>query len=147
MQILATVFNAGLDNVDLEWSDYVLFIPSDVIYKPDLVSKLVVYDKDLIAPWYWTYNEHGIQRFYDTWGFCYQGQYFEQARKSWFDERFSGIKELPMDTVGGVIMMKSEVVRAGCRYTTEEVDRGLCKMAREKGFEVWAALDVEVFHP
>lgn len=146
-RVLATVFNAGLDAVDLAWSDYVMFIPSDVVFLPDLVSGLLSYDKDLIAPWFWTKNEHNVTRFYDTWAFCYQGQYFEQAPQSWFINKFPGVSLLQMDTVGGVVMMKKEIVQAGCRYTEDEVDRGLCRMAREKGFEIWATFNPFILHP
>lgn len=147
MWILATVYNAGLNAVDLGWSDYVMSMPSDVIFTPDLTKGLLSYDKDLIAPWFWTKNEHGVTRFYDTWAFCYQGQYFEQAPASWFASKFPGTNLLKMDTIGGVYLMKSKVIESGCRVSEIDGDRGLCKMAREKGFEVWATFNPCVFHP
>jgi len=147
MLLLATAYNAGLDTVDYEWSDYVMSMPNDVIFGPSLVRGLLKYDKDIIAPWFWTYNEHGVLRFYDTWGFCYQGQYFQQAPKSWFDEHLPGATLLEMDHVGGVYLMKKEVLEAGCRVSEIDGDRGLCRQAKEKGFSVWATFEIGVIHP
>lgn len=147
MWILATVYNAGLDAVDLDWSDYVMSMPSDVIFTPDLIKGLLRYNKDIIAPWFWTYNEHGVMRFYDTWGFSYQGMYFEQSPKSWFDQRFPGVALLQMDHVGGVYLMKSKVIKSGCRVSETDGDRGLCRQARAAGFEIWATFNPCIFHP
>ncbi len=57
---LATVFNAGLDRVDVDWSDYVLFLPSDIQYEPDLLTRLLAHNKSIIAPFVYLND-----RFYD----------------------------------------------------------------------------------
>lgn len=139
---LAQVFNAALDAVDLAWSDYVLFLPSDIVYSPDLLSRLLAHGAHIMAPFSWT--EYG--RFYDTWGFTRRGEEF--GRFTMASGRVAyGDEPIRMDTVGGTVLIRSDVLRAGCRYTPEEVDRGLCKAARAQGFLVWADPSTHVFHP
>lgn len=136
--ILAQVFNTALDAVDLEWSDYVLFTPSDVLFGPDVLARLLAHDKDMIAPFFW--GKDGL--FHDTWAFERNGQSIGKAKRS----DSYGDKPLAMDTVGGMVLMRSDVLRAGCRYTPQEVDRGLCKMAQAAGFSVWADPTTHIVH-
>lgn len=141
---LATVFNAALDAVDYDWTDYVLFLPSDIRYQPDLLKRLLEHGKDIISPFVWAcFNEH--YQFWDTWGFQYNGKQF--AAFSPATAPIYGDKPIRMDTVGGVTLIKADVLRAGCRYTPDEVDRGLCKAAKAKGFTVWADPTTHVYHP
>lgn len=141
---LATVFNSGLASVDLGWSDYVMFIPGDVLYQPDLCDRLIGWAKDLIAPMFWAAEgNHG--RFYDIWGFRRNGQPFPPHAPAWYDANLPA-EPVEMDTVGGCIMMRKEVIEAGCRYTAEEVDHGLCKMAQERGFSVWCDPTTHIVH-
>lgn len=138
---LATVFNAALDAVDLEWSDYVLFLPCDIHYKPDLLQRLIAHDVDVVAPLVWS---EGV--FYDTWAVGKDGQYFHKFTPEEAKQMFGeGLTE--MDTVGGVVLIKASVLRSGCRYTSTEVDRGLCNMAKSKGFRVWLDSSTHVYHP
>jgi len=119
---LAQVFNAGLDAADLTWSDYVLMLPSDIEYGPDLLERLTAHDADLVAPLVFMNN-----RFYDIWALG------------------KGLVE--MDTVGGTLLMKADVLRAGVRYGASDVDRGLCVVARQRGYRVWADTETWVYHP
>lgn len=135
---LATVFNAGLGAVSLGWSDYVLFLPCDIVYGPDMLRRLLSHDKDIVAPYSWT--EGG--RLYDTWGFTKDGKELGRITQS-----AVGDQPQQMDTVGGTVLIRSDVLRAGARYTPAEVDRGLCKAARAGGFTVWADPSTAVYHP
>lgn len=139
--VLATVFNAGLDAVDQEWSDYVLFIPSDTLFAPDVLTRLLAHEVDLVAPMFW----YGAF-FYDTWGMRYKGWQFTNFTRQW------GASNLPvglleMDTIGGMILMRVDVLGAGCRYTLTEVDRGLCKAAQAAGFACWLDTGTHIEHP
>lgn len=138
-QTLAAVFNAGLDAVDYQWTDYVLMLPCDIDFHPDLLRRLLMWSEDIVAPFVWQNN-----RFYDTWGFS-QNDIF------WTDFIFGtgpahDTDLLLMTTVGCVKLIDADVLRAGARYTPEEVDRGLCKSAREKGYLVFADPTTNVFH-
>jgi glycosyltransferase involved in cell wall biosynthesis len=140
-RVLATVFNAGLDAVDLDWSDYVLFLPSDIQYEPDLLTRLLAHGKDIIAPFPYLDG-----RFYDIWGFSRNGQNFWPHTREQAPEMF-GDQPIKMDTVGCVMLMRYEILFQGVRYADEDVDRGLCNDARALGFTVWADPTTEVYHP
>ena len=145
-KVLARVFNAGLDAVDLRWSDYACFIPSDVSYQPDLIDRLASWDKGLMAPMFWA-NEGGPGRFYDIWGFSREGKNFPPYAPAWFAENYPHAAPFECDTVGGVILMKAAVLKAACRYTPEAVDHGLCWQARAAGFGVWCDPTTHIIHP
>jgi len=140
---LATVFNTGLDAVDLDWSDYVLVLPVDIVWPPDLLRKLVAHAKPIIAPFVWDFWI-GNWFFYDVWAFQREGKKFTKFRQ---DDAPKMPSPMRMDSVGGVNLISADVLRAGCRYTDDEVDIGLCRMAREQGFGIWADPKTEVYHP
>jgi glycosyltransferase involved in cell wall biosynthesis len=137
---LARVFNTALDAVDLTWSDYVLFTPSDVCFAPDTLARLLAHGKDMVSPMFW---RNGI--YYDTWASIYQGNNFTNFTKAWAQERFQG-ELLEMDSIGGMMLMCADVLRSGCRYTTEDVDRGLCQTARKRGFTCWMDTATHIVH-
>ena len=139
--VLAQVFNTALDAVDLDWSDYVVFTPSDVCFGRDILARLMAHDKDMIAPFFW--GADGL--FHDTWGFTHGGQEFGKFGRDHVSSLY-GDAPIEMDTVGGMVLMRADVLRAGCRYTASEVDRGLCKAAKAQGFTVWADPATYIHH-
>lgn len=143
---LATVFNAALDAVDYGWSDYVLFLPSDIRYSPDLLKRLLAVDEDIVSPFVWICLAGGSMVFYDSWAFSKDGIFWGALSQEYLTAHF-GTQPMEMTTVGGVTLIKADVLRAGCRYTPDEVDRGLCKAAKAKGFTVWADPTTHVYHP
>jgi hypothetical protein len=135
---LAQVFNTALDAVSLTWSDYALFTPSDVCFGRDVLTRLLAHDKDLIAPFFW--GKDGL--YHDTWAFTRNGQSIGKVKRG---ESF-GNAPMQMETVGGMVLMRADVLRAGCRYSYEDVDRGLCKQAHAAGFTVWADPTTHITH-
>jgi hypothetical protein len=142
---LAKVFNAALDAVDLEWSDYVLFLPSDIHYALDLLNKLVAHDKDIVAPFVYDAPQ-GRPVFFDTWAFVKDGKNFTKFSRANALVAYGPVP-IQMDTVGSTVLIRADVLRAGCRYTSEDVDRGLCECAKAKGFTIWADPSTSVYHP
>lgn len=139
---LAQVFNAALGAVDLEWSDTVLFVPFDVEYGPRLLRRLAGHGVDMVSPLTWL---GGI--FYDTWALTpVGGTSWPNFQREWGNANL-GRSLLEMETVGGTVLMDAAVLRAGCRYTEAEVDRGLSSAARAQGFRLWVDPTVDVFHP
>jgi hypothetical protein len=135
-EVLAAVFNTLVDHVANDgWSDYSLFVPSDVVFEPNLLADLLAKDKDIISPFFWV-NNGGDWRFYDIWGFIKDGQQFQPYNRAWYMARYS--EPIEMDAVGGAMLVKKAVWLAGVRYTRENVDRGLCQTAKSLGFGVWA---------
>lgn len=144
-RVLATVFNAGLDAVDLEWTDCVLFLPADIMIEPDLARRLVASASSatgahILAPFVWMGGQ-----FYDVWAFTRNGQPFAPFRLH--VAASFGPDPVPMDTVGGTMLIHGDVLRAGVRYTEDEVDRGFCHAARAQGFGVFADPTINVYHP
>lgn len=140
-RVLGTVFNAGMDAVDTRWSSHVMFIPSDVRHEPGLLSRLMAHDLDLVAPFFWTSS--GMM-FYDTWGFSRGGVHFGNFMRT--ELPAYGDAPIQMDTIGGCILMRADVLRAGVRYSLEDVDQGLCRAAIAHGFTVWADPTTHIQH-
>jgi hypothetical protein len=164
--LLADVFNVGMACVDRQWSDYALMLPSDIEYGPEMLGKLIAHGVDVVAPLVFMGG-----RFYDVWAFTRDGrglpafrceQVGEVFRKWAVDSRLRGkditrdglparpMEEgglVEMDTVGGTMLVDVRVLRAGVRYRTEDVDRGFCVLARQRGFRVWADIETHVIHP
>lgn len=148
-QVLATVFNVGLEaaiRLHGDWASYILVLPSDVQYGSDLLKNLTAHKKDIIAAMFWADDHSNGLRFYDVWGFQdLQGGSFPPLHFSWFEAHLPR-QPVEMTTVGGVKLIDIKVLQAGCRYTPEEVDRGLCKAARAKGFSIWCDPETHVVH-
>lgn len=147
-KILAQVFNTGLDEaVAQSWADYVLFTPSDVHWGADVLKRLLSHQKDIIAPMFWTQaDRQNNYRFYDIWGFKRKdGEDFPPFVCAWYQTHLPQ-EPLEMDTVGGMALIKIEVLQAGCRYTPDHVDHGLCKAAQESGFSVWCDPTTHILH-
>lgn len=141
---LAEVFNVGLEAVDQDWTDYVWFLPADVIYDSPILANLLGHNKDHIAPMFWTKNGSGL-RFYDIWGFTADNKTFKPSTPAWYSQNMSR-QPFEVDTVGGAALMRIEIIKAGCRFTSKEVDRGLCKMAKAAGFSIWCDPTSHIIH-
>lgn len=140
---LAEVFNAGLDAVDTDWSDYVVFMPSDIVFDTRVISKLLARNVDYIAPFYWI-NEGKI-RFYDLWGFSQGGIGFPPWGKQYYLDKY-GDELQEMDTVGGLVMLNAELIANGARYGQTNADHGLCRAAQQLGATIYADPTVHIYH-
>ena len=63
------------------------------------------------------------QYFYDTWALTQNGVNWCNFTRAWADEHL-GDRLIEMTTVGGTVPIDAAILRAGCRYTEAEVDRG-----------------------
>lgn len=139
-EIMGTVFNWALDEVDYEWTDYVLFMPCDIVFPPDLLRRLLAHRAPVVAPFVF---QSGV--FYDIWAFSRNGHNFLPFAEGSTGQLF-GDRIIEMETLGGVTLIDADVLRAGVRYSPINVDRGLCEAARAKGFTVWADPTLHVYH-
>ena len=139
-RIMGTVFNWALDLVDYDWTDYVLFLPCDIVFPTDLLRRLLDHHAPIVAPFVF---QHG--RFYDIWAFSRNGRDFLPFAEASTEDLY-GDELVEMETLGGVTLIDADVLRAGVRYSTINVDRGLCEAARAKGFTVWADPTLRVYH-
>lgn len=138
---LATVFNAGLNAVNTVWTDAVLMLPVDIVYGPNLIGRLASWGKPCIAPFSF---EEGL--FYDTYCWRYQGSMMPKFPIGELRQRY-GDKPIEMDTAGGTMLYRIEVVTSGVRYSIEDVDRGFTRQSKEAGYSVWADPTTIVHHP
>ena len=139
--VMASVINAGIDVADLLWSDYVMTLPADIQIEPDLAKRLTAWNRDIIAPMVWMDGW-----FYDTWAFRYADGGRLGAERDRWEKEDKPQEPFEMGSVGGTNMISAAVLRAGCRYTKDAVDMGLCAWARELGFHVWADPTTHVIH-
>lgn len=139
-EIMGTVFNWALDEVDYEWSDYVLFLPCDIRFGPDLLARLLAHRANICSPFVY---QRGV--FYDIWAFSRNGHDFLPFAEGMTTQLF-GDELIEMETIGGVTLIDCDVLRAGVRYSTINVDRGLCEAARALGYSCWADPTLRVYH-
>ena len=142
---LAGIINAGIEMALADdWADYVMCIPSDVAFDPDLVTRLLKTGKDFVSPMFWT-EENNTLRFYDIWAWSRNGMNVGAYNFTWYQTNFPD-QLVEMDTVGGCVMMKADLLRAGLRYSETNLDRGLCEQARSMGQVVWADPTTHIVH-
>lgn len=139
-EIMGTVFNWALELVDYEWTDYVLFLPCDIHFGPDLLARLLAHHAPVVSPFVY---QNGF--FYDIWAFSRNGHNFLPFAEGSTEALF-GADLIEMETMGGVTLIDADVLRAGVRYSTEDVDRGFMTAARAAGFTVWADPSLHVYH-
>lgn len=129
--ILAQVFNAGLDAVDTEWSDYVLFVPVDIGFEPDLLQRLIAHGVDMVSPITWQGDI-----FYDIWALSVGGRFYGNFSRRELPQLFPA-NLVRATTIGGTLLMRSAVVASGVRYSMADVDRGLSIQATQLGYGLW----------
>jgi hypothetical protein len=140
-RVMSELNRIGLDAVDLEWSDYVLIVTSDVLWGGGILRRLIERDVDIVAPLVFMNG-----RFYDTWAFRKDGTGYLGFPQEMTDV-YVGRGLVAMDSVGTMVLMKREVVGSGLRYPAEDINRGFGRMARERGFKVWCDADEHIEHP
>ena len=137
---LATVFNAGLDRIDLEWSEWAMLLPVDIDYQPDLLQRLLRWGKSVISPFVY---QNGV--FYDIWAFSMENEFFGPFPEL-PDPPPDDVGPIEMTTIGGTMLFRRSVLRAGVRYGLAEVDRDFSRAARAAGFRLWADPTTRVYH-
>ena len=116
--------------------EYVFFIDSDVVTLPKtLLTDLIAYDKDIIAPY--VYHEN-TNIFYDTYIFRREGKKFPLIPPKQ-DEL------IEMDSVGTCMLAKSKVAKE-CPFKNPHHWLHFCYFAREKGYHIYAAPTLRIDH-
>jgi len=120
---------------------FVLFIDSEIVQiPPKAIKELVETDKDIIAPFIFI---EGTETFYPSCLFCWKG-----LRFGYWPEiaSFRNSKDpVELDSVGTMVLIKSKA------FLEAEWENPLpfyqfCKDAKEKGFQVWGAHYIKVYH-
>jgi hypothetical protein len=142
MKALSYVGNGILENVR-EDDDVLVYAESDLLWRPQVVSKLV--DKlkprevDVVSP-----MPFAGQAFYDIWAFRKNGHRFGPFFPFHGELSFDGLTT--MDSVGSFLVMRGEVAR-NCRIIDDEALVGFCRDVWAKGFTIKCDAGERVFHP
>lgn len=123
---------------------HVMWLESDLCFPLDLLTRLLSYDVDIIAPMIWIGGH-----FYDTWGFRdLRGRKWSNYPPYHPDYRSDSLLE--MGSVGSCVLARRDILDAGIRfrgpYETGLIV-GICYDARKKGFRVFADTSTSILHP
>jgi len=145
------VWSALLDG----WAQYILWIESDLIWGPQLLSKLIATRVDIVAPWvavehppthntdhaWLEANKRKGSVLYDTWSFRQlpDGATFDR-------EQPPPSEPFPLYSAGSCLLMTARAARAGV-HASDRAIVGWCEQARRAGYRVWCDPRVRVWHP
>lgn len=140
---IAKSANVALDMATARNMEFVVYVESDLIWKPsmmiDLVNTLMVVPA--VAPMcFWLRNGH----FYDTWGYRRNGVMFHPEPP--YHPYIPPVGLTPIDSAGSCIAMRREVF-SQCRFQPEDGIVGLCRDIKAKGFQLWLDTGLAVCHP
>ena len=119
---------------------WVLLADADLTYMPpDLIQRLQVQDKDIIAPYVWMRNCIP-KMFYDSYVFRLNGSRYHPL-----DPPMLGGKTGKLDSVGTCFLIKRKVF-LDVPYGDPYPHLKFCNDARAKGYTVWADPTISVTH-
>ena len=145
--ILGTSADEGLQLIaDQHWADYVLWMESDLIVKPDLIHRLIAHQKPAIAAMIWVELSPGHPQFYDMWAFRLNGQMFNPATPEWYADNMPD-EAFEVDSAGSVILIEAQAVYDGARFGTKEAIVSFCESCRNYGYQIWCDPHTHVRHP
>jgi GT2 family glycosyltransferase len=141
LQVLATLWNAGLEAAIDAKANYVLILDSDIKVGPHALARLLGRQKDVVAPMLmW---EKRPTYFRDTWGY-FKGSRDFQSRPP-YHKAYDQNNLFEVDGAG-VLLIRAEVLNKGARFDNMEV-RGFCGQIRKLGFKIYVDPKTHVHHP
>lgn len=140
LQVLARLWNRGLDIAVAEKADYTFLLDSDLSVGADVLPRLVSTNKDVVAPM--MFIESTIY-FRDTWGYHKDGNDF--LNKYPYHKSYLSNKPFEVDGVG-CPLMKYQVLASGVRCDDNEV-RGLSTAIKKKGYKIFVNPFCSIYHP
>jgi cellulose synthase/poly-beta-1,6-N-acetylglucosamine synthase-like glycosyltransferase len=149
---LSAVANTALRAARDSGAKYVLWVESDFIVPPDLLSKLLNATRSDqwgdclgVAPVPVFYNG-GRKWFYDTWGF--EGQYGRRWGNNELAELVGGSKQyLQLKSFGSCALLNGEALRAHNLDFGTGCFPALCEAGRRAGLFLACDKTVEILHP
>lgn len=135
---LSNTANAAFEMLRDE-DDVWIIHESDLISPANLVWRMVVSGKDVLAPWI-TLGD----RFYDSWGFGKDGVLFNNDYP--YHACYRPDQPFELDSVGSVMMFPADQLRRNVRFHNMGV-RDLCKQFKENGLKIWCDPTIHVIQP
>lgn len=140
----AELGNEVIENLDGVEYDWFLWCESDLCIPPDLILQLLAARKDIVAPVIFLGD-----LFYDTWGFRGQdGQRYRNTAP--YHPAHRSFATTPIQSAGSVLLIRKSVLDKGIRFRgvyDNGLLVGICKDARDLGFEVHVDSSTCVIHP
>jgi hypothetical protein len=139
-----------------DWADAVLWVESDLIWRPDLLRRLTRHNADAIAPWVYVHlNGHGETSpgrlcglggdgrvFYDTWAFRnHNGSRFSQYEMPPIDG-----KPFPVASAGSCLLMARKAAEVAAEPSDLAIV-GSCQYIREAGMKIMVDPSTFIWHP
>ena len=138
---LAYVGNRILANVPSD-ADVVIWIESDLIWKPETLARLIYHKLPVVAPMVYERRSGG---FYDTWGFVKNGLNFTKHYP--YHRSLLGVIGIAeVDSVGSCVVMRGDVAK-GLVIPEADLLVGACRELRNNGYTIWLDSSLEVLHP
>jgi hypothetical protein len=136
--MISAIYKDFQQMIDPIVETHVLLADSDVVKMPkNIIQKLKLQDKDIIAPYVWM-RDHIPPLFYDTHIFRVNGKRFHPFKPPQPKESFR------VDSVGTFFLVKSKVFKEISYRDYPHLS--FCNDARAKGYEVWVDPRLKVWH-
>lgn len=139
MKALSFVGNGILESVHGS-DDILVYVESDLIWKPDMICRLIDRDVDVISP-----MPFAGEAFYDIWAFRKNGIRFSPF-EPYHPELQNHGSLTEVDSVGSCLVMKGYIARE-CRIRNDNALVGLCDDIREKGYKIYVDAQERIYHP
>jgi hypothetical protein len=149
-KILTDVANKTLNAALEKWDDieWFLWLESDLLFNNNLVFNLVASANNLevkfLSPMIF-YNEQK-ETFYDVYAYLEYESKANFSNDYPYSHKYTG-NPMRMYSVGSVMLIHSDVIKAGCRWHPERAIIDLCDDANKAGFEIWVDPEIKVYHP
>lgn len=135
---LAKTYNVAVDVAAFGEFDYLWYLDSDLLYQPDLLSRLAGLDLDVVAPICMARDV-----FYDVWGYRHLDGETVGVCTDWIKSK----NPIRLLTAGACVLFKHRFIERGARLTNDECIVGLCKEAAKRGAKVWLDPTSVIWHP
>ncbi|MFQ5433486.1 MAG: hypothetical protein ACE5FD_01280 [Anaerolineae bacterium] len=147
LRAMSVIGNAGLEYVARRLNvEYILWLESDLIIRPDLLKRLIIRRPAAIAPMVWVEIQAGRPVFYDTWGFRkLDGTRFPQNERNWYANMFPR-QPFEVQSAGSAVLIEASYIYDGARFDDEAIV-GLCKQLRSAGCTILCDPSTHIQHP
>ena len=136
---IASILNSARKLYDNE--DFVILDDADIVkISSTTLTELVSLDLDIVAPYVW--HDGRIDDFYDTYVFrTLEGKQYPHKNVPHMDSKIP----IELDSVGTLFMVKGKIFKY-VSFKNPVPNMQFCRNARKKGYKVWAAPWVNIFH-
>ena len=143
---IANARNACLEQASsIEAFDKIVFIETDVLYKPDDALKIILHEGDIVSG----YTTNAMGQFYDAWATR------KTSEETWWNHGIPSEKVEVWSTFNGICVYVGKAFHEGARFAginprTNEIDCDttvICEVFRSMNYEDIIMLPINIRHP